>query len=77
MINTNKAKLQSLYQGNLQCEIPFFQRAYVWSDKKKTLNEYCSLKMTTAFLDKDDWNECTIEERVAMLANKAVEIWNW
>ena len=77
MINANKAKLQSFYQGNLQYEIPFFQRACVWSDKKKTLKEYSSLKMTTAFLDKDDWNESTIEERAAMLANKTVEIWNW
>lgn len=52
-------------------------RNQAWSDKKKTLKEYSSLKMTTAFLDKDDWNESTIEERAAMLANKAVEIWKW
>ena len=52
-------------------------RNQAWSDKKKTLKEYSSLKMTTAFLDKDDWNESTIEERAAMLANKAIEIWKW
>tara|TARA_B100001093_G_scaffold465616_1_gene483416 strand:+ start:150 stop:1883 length:1734 start_codon:yes stop_codon:yes gene_type:complete len=32
MINANKQKLQAFFQGNLQFEIPFFQRAYVWSD---------------------------------------------
>jgi len=52
-------------------------RNQAWNDKKKTLKEYSSLKMTTAFLDKDAWNESTIEERASMLANKALEIWNW
>ena len=33
MINANKEKLQSFYQGNLQYEIPFFQRAYVWDEE--------------------------------------------
>ena len=32
MINANKQKLQDFFQGNLQFEIPFFQRAYVWSE---------------------------------------------
>jgi len=36
MINANKEKLQSFYQGNLQYEIPFFQRAYVWTDENWT-----------------------------------------
>ncbi len=33
MINANKEKLQSFFQGNLQYEIPFFQRAYVWNEE--------------------------------------------
>ena len=33
MINANKEKLQSFFQGMLQYEIPFFQRPYVWSDE--------------------------------------------
>lgn len=52
-------------------------RNQAWSDKKTTLKEYSSLKMTTAFLDKNDWNEGTIEERAAMLADKALGIWKW
>jgi uncharacterized protein with ParB-like and HNH nuclease domain len=37
MINANKEKLQSFFQGNLQYEIPFFQRAYVWSEENWTI----------------------------------------
>ncbi len=52
-------------------------RNQAWIDKKKTLKEYSSLKMTTAFLDKEQWNENTIEERANLLATKAIEIWKW
>jgi uncharacterized protein with ParB-like and HNH nuclease domain len=52
-------------------------RNQAWADKKKTLKEYSSLKMTTAFLDKEQWNENTIEERANLLATKAIEIWKW
>lgn len=52
-------------------------RNQAWVDKKKTLKEYSSLKMTTAFLDKEQWNENTIEERANLLATKAIEIWKW
>lgn len=52
-------------------------RNQAWADKKKTLKEYSSLKMTTAFLDKEQWNENTIEERANLLATKAIKIWKW
>jgi uncharacterized protein with ParB-like and HNH nuclease domain len=52
-------------------------RNQAWDDKKKTLKEYSSLKMTTAFLDKEQWNEDTIEERADLLATKAIDIWTW
>jgi hypothetical protein len=52
-------------------------RNQAWGDKKKTLKEYSSLKMTTAFLDKEAWNESTIEERANLLATKAIDIWKW
>ncbi|MFD0863054.1 DUF262 domain-containing protein [Sungkyunkwania multivorans] len=52
-------------------------RNQAWEDKKKTLKEYSSLKMTTAFLDKEQWNEDTIEERANLLATKAIDIWTW
>lgn len=52
-------------------------RNQAWDDKKNTLKEYSSLKMTTAFLDKEHWNESTIEERANLLATKAIDIWKW
>jgi len=52
-------------------------RNQAWEDKKKTLKEYSSLKMTTAFLDKEQWNESTIDERANLLATKAIDIWKW
>jgi uncharacterized protein with ParB-like and HNH nuclease domain len=33
MINANKDKLQSFFQGNSQFVVPFFQRAYVWDEE--------------------------------------------
>jgi uncharacterized protein with ParB-like and HNH nuclease domain len=33
MINANKDKLLSFFQGNIQFEVPFFQRAYVWGEE--------------------------------------------
>lgn len=52
-------------------------RNQAWVDKKKTLKDYSSLKMTTAFLEKEQWNENTIEERANLLGSKALEIWKW
>ena len=46
-----------------------------WQNKKKTLKDYSSLKMTTKFLDKVVWNEDTIEDRANWLAEKALNIW--
>src|SRR6266566_1658270 len=33
MINATKEKLASFFQGTIQYEVPFFQRAYVWDDE--------------------------------------------
>ena len=33
MINANKEILQSFFQNNIQYEIPFFQRSYVWEEE--------------------------------------------
>ncbi len=33
MLNANKEKLQSFFQNNIQYEIPFFQRSYVWGQE--------------------------------------------
>jgi uncharacterized protein with ParB-like and HNH nuclease domain len=33
MINANKEKLASFFQGTIQYEVPFFQRAYVWEEE--------------------------------------------
>lgn len=52
-------------------------RNQAWADKKKTLKEYSSLKMTTAFLDKEHWIEQSIEDRANLLCKKAIEIWKW
>lgn len=33
MINANKDYLKSFFNGNLQYEVPFFQRAYIWNEE--------------------------------------------
>jgi len=33
MINAHKEQLQSFFQNNIQYEIPFFQRSYVWEEE--------------------------------------------
>jgi uncharacterized protein with ParB-like and HNH nuclease domain len=33
MINANKDKLLSFFQGSSQFVVPFFQRAYVWDEE--------------------------------------------
>jgi uncharacterized protein with ParB-like and HNH nuclease domain len=50
-------------------------RNQAWITKKATLKEYSSLKMTTAFLELDNWDESQIIQRANMLANKAIAIW--
>lgn len=52
-------------------------RNQAWNDKRITLQEYSSLKITTSFLDKEEWNENTIEERANLLYEKALKIWKW
>ena len=46
-----------------------------WQNKIETLKKYSSLKITTNYLDKSNWDEQTIMERADNLANKALEIW--
>lgn len=50
-------------------------RNQAWEDKIKTLREYSSLRMTTAYLNEPDWNEQTIINRANHLAEKAINIW--
>jgi len=33
MINANKEKLASFFQGNTRYAVPFFQRPYVWDEE--------------------------------------------
>lgn len=51
-------------------------RNQAWDTKKATLREYSSLKMTTAFLEKEEWNDETIIRRAELLAQKALAIWS-
>ena len=47
-----------------------------WVNKKQTLKEYSSLKMTTSFLELDNWDEKSISDRANQLCHKALEIWS-
>lgn len=47
-----------------------------WVNKKQTLKEYSSLKMTTSFLELDTWDEESISDRAKQLCQKALEIWS-
>lgn len=47
-----------------------------WVNKKQTLKEYSSLKMTTSFLELDTWDEESISDRANQLCQKALEIWS-
>lgn len=46
-----------------------------WEEKKGTLREFSSLRMTTAYLDEPIWDENTIIKRANHLAEKAINIW--
>jgi uncharacterized protein with ParB-like and HNH nuclease domain len=46
-----------------------------WSIKKEALRKYSTLRITTDYLDKLEWNELTIEERASTLYLNALEIW--
>ena len=59
MINATKEKLASFFQANLQFEIPFFQRQYVWEEEnwkelwehlEYELNEYRANKNSEHFI---------------------------
>lgn len=50
-------------------------RNQAWETKKATLKEYSSLKMTTAFLELEQWDENKIMNRANLLADKAIAIW--
>lgn len=46
-----------------------------WDAKKKTLRQYSSLNITTAYLDGDSWDETRIDSRADDLAELAVKMW--
>ena len=50
-------------------------RNQAWINKKETLKEYSSLKMTTTFLGLEKWDENQIVNRANLLADKAIAIW--
>ncbi len=52
-------------------------RNQAWDDKKKTLKDYSTFKITTEYLDIVNWNEKSIEERGLKLAESALEIWKF
>lgn len=46
-----------------------------WEDKKKTLKDYSTFKITTDYIDIQNWNENQIEKRAENLAETALNIW--
>lgn len=46
-----------------------------WSEKKKHLKNYSRLPLTVPYLDKEKWDEVTIDERAQELAKVAEAIW--
>lgn len=46
-----------------------------WNQKRTALRNYSSLKITTDYVDKEDWNESEIESRARNLASAALDIW--
>lgn len=46
-----------------------------FSEKQKELAKHSTLKMNTYFMDMDDWNESTIEERSKHLIESIIKIW--
>lgn len=46
-----------------------------WANKKVHLKEYSKLKITTPYLDFNEWNETTIENRAIDLSETALLIW--
>ena len=74
-----KRKQKILTMGNLTLitkNLNSKLRNQSWESKKQTLSEFSSLKMTTSFLNHENWNEESITERGELLCRKALEIWN-
>jgi len=46
-----------------------------WTNKRKHLKDYSSLKITTAYVELTDWNETTIDSRATDLGTTALLIW--
>ena len=46
-----------------------------WDEKKKTLQKYSSLNITTDYLDDGIWDETRIDSRAGDLAELAVKMW--
>jgi len=46
-----------------------------WKKKRKLLSKYSTLEMTTNYLDLEEWNEKSIEDRGKYLYEKIINIW--
>jgi len=46
-----------------------------WINKKKHLKEFSSLKITTPYIELNDWDESSIDNRAKDLSNTALLIW--
>jgi hypothetical protein len=46
-----------------------------WATKRNTLRDFSSLRMTTKYLDLDEWGEQEIKDRSTDLSVAAIEIW--
>lgn len=51
-------------------------RNQAWKDKRNTLKEYSSIKITRDYLELPEWDENTIDNRAKDLATRALEIWS-
>ena len=61
----------TLIQGKLNSSL----RDNAWIDKKNSLQEYSTLKITTDYLNILDWNENSIDDRANNLFNDIKAIW--
>lgn len=61
----------TLIQGKLNSSL----RDNAWINKKISLQEYSTLKITTDYLNISEWNETVIEERAMNLFNDIKTIW--
>lgn len=70
--------LKLLTLGNLTMikgKLNSSMRDSAWSTKKEALRKYSTLRQTTDYLQKEDWNEAVIESRAKDLFAMAAQIW--